>query len=275
MTLRELSSALSASGVDSPKRDVLLLAEAASGFSSASLSARYDTELDTFPWYPLLSELVSRRAAREPLQYILGKWEFYGDEYTVTPDVLIPRPETELLVDYALSHLKKGSLIADVCCGSGCCGIAVCKRTDARCHGFDISEPALAVAKQNADALGVSDKINFYLADVREPGFLPSAEYDMIISNPPYVMTGELSSLAPELSYEPAAAFDGGEDGMLFYRVILDNCICSLSQNGVFVFEIGSSLSGSITELAMRHGFDAQIINDLSGLPRAAVLRRA
>ncbi len=277
MTLRELAKALESAGIDTARHDVLLLAGAVSGLGNASLAARYDYELDALPWASHLYELVSRRSTREPLQYILGKWEFYGDGYTVTPDVLIPRPETELLVDFSLSRLKTrapGALIADVCCGSGCIGISICRRADVRCHSVDISAPALAVAKRNAASLGVADRITFFEADAMKPGFLPAGSYDMIISNPPYVLSSEMEALAPELSFEPVIALDGGVDGMMFYRSIIKNCNKLLSGDGVFVFEIGASLGKKISAVAEEHGFFAEITPDASGLPRMAVLRR-
>ena len=273
MTLRELASTLADAGIDSAKSDTLLIAEKVSGIGRASLMARFDEDISALPWYAEAESMISRRASREPLQYILGKWEFYGDVYTVTPACLIPRPETEMLVDYARGHLPRGARIADLCCGSGCIGVAVCRNTDAHCDSVDISKAALGVAIENAESLGVSGRIRFHRGDVLSSGAIPG-EYDMILSNPPYVKTSELYDLEPELSFEPMLALDGGDDGMIFYRAIVENYKEKLTENGEFVFEIGAGLGGDMTELAHSYGFECRIYNDLSGLPRMAVLGR-
>lgn len=276
MTLCELAKKLRDAGIDSAKSDTLRLAEEVSGLSRASLMARYNDEISGAEWYGRLSGMISRRASREPLQYIIGKWEFYGDEYKVTPDTLIPRPETEMLVDYAISHLSthKGAHIADLCCGSGCIGIAVCRNTDAHCDSIDISSPALAVAKENANSLGVAEKITFFVGDVLTGTPLPEKRYDVILSNPPYIKTSDLLSLEPELSFEPASALDGGEDGMIFYRRIIENYKNALTMDGIFVFEIGADEGCDVAALAEKHGFQIEIHNDLAGLPRMAVLSK-
>ena len=274
MTLRDIESILAGAGIESAKSDALRLAESASGLSRASLLARYGEDISDLHWFRQLSDMAARRARREPLQYILGKWEFYGDEYTVTPDVLIPRPETEMLVDYALAHLPHSPVIADLCCGSGCIGIAVCRNTDAHCDSVDISGAALRVAAQNALSLGVGDRIKFMHGDVLR-GTLLHGTYDMIISNPPYVKTSEMAELSPELSFEPSIALDGGGDGMMFYRRIIEDYSENLTPGGVFLFEIGRDLGDDMTSLAERHGFSADILPDLAGLPRMAVLSRS
>ncbi len=273
MTLRDLEHTLSCAGVESARADILTLAAHVSGLGTASLAARLDDGIDAERWFPALCMLADRRAAREPLQYILGKWEFYGDEYNVTRDTLIPRSETELLAETAISILPPHAVIADLCCGSGCIGIAVCRRTDARCYSVDISAPALAVAEENARALGVCDRVTFLRGDVLTGDALPDAAFDMIISNPPYIKTDVIDTLAPELSFEPRIALDGGGDGMAFYRAIVSNCKSSLRRGGSFLFEIGSDEADEIKNIARAHGFSAEIAADLSGLPRTALLK--
>lgn len=275
MTLRELSQTLAESGIESAKADILSLAAHVSGLGKASLLARFDDEVSGEDWYGALTALTGRRRTREPLQYILGKWEFFGDEYKVTPDTLIPRPETEMLVEFAISHLPEGARVADLCCGSGCIGIAVCLHKNAVCELVDISVPALAVAEENARLLGVWDKVTCRCGDVLSGIALPGgALYDMIISNPPYVKTADINMLAPELSFEPSLALDGGDDGMTFYRAIVRSYAARLAPGGSFVFEIGYDSSDGITSLAKETGFLADITPDLSGLPRMAVLTR-
>lgn len=274
MTLRDLEHTLFCAGVESARADILTLAAHASGLGTASLAARLDDDIAAERWFPALCGLSNRRAAREPLQYIIGKWEFYGDEYKVTRDTLIPRPETELLVETAISILPPRAVIADLCCGSGCIGISVCRRTDARCYSVDISAPALAVAKENARALGVCDRVTFLRGDVLAGDALPGNAFDMIISNPPYIKTDVIDTLAPELSFEPRIALDGGWDGMAFYRAIISNYKNSLSPGGSFLFEIGADEADDIRDTARAHGFSADIAADLSGLPRAALLKQ-
>ncbi|MCD7788773.1 MAG: peptide chain release factor N(5)-glutamine methyltransferase [Firmicutes bacterium] len=273
MTLRGLESVLSAAGVPEPKNDLLILAGLASGFSFASLLARYDEDISAAAWYSELEALISRREKREPLQYIVGQADFYGETYRVTPDTLIPRPDTETLVDYALTRLRDGCRAADLCCGSGIIGIAICKKADVLCDSLDISPKALAVAQENAKALGVCERMTFRLGDVfRGEGL--SGQYDMILSNPPYIKSGELPSLAPELSYEPEIALDGGGDGLDFYRALLDGYEKNLSMSGEFVFEIGYDESNEVGKIACERGFECRILRDLSKNPRAAVIKR-
>ena len=271
---RELESA----GVENPRGDVLRLAEYLTGMSSASLMARYDYDISACGWLPDMKKLVDRRRSREPLQYIIGSWEFYGDEYAVTPDTLIPRPETELLVDYGVRRLRRGCRVADLCCGSGCIGIALARHAGIVCDSVDISSPALAVAEKNARALGVSDAVAFHNADVTDGESVSralSGSYSMIFSNPPYVRRGELSTLLTELSFEPSIALDGGVDGLDFYRGILDACGRYLEPFGEFVFEIGYDEADGVSEIASDRGYTASFERDGGGHYRLAALRRA
>ena len=271
---RELESA----GVENPRGDVLRLAEYLTGMSSASLMARYDYDISACGWLPDMKKLVDRRRSREPLQYIIGSWEFYGDEYAVTPDTLIPRPETELLVDYGARRLRRGCRVADLCCGSGCIGIALVRHAGVVCDSVDISSPALAVAEKNARTLGVSDAVAFHNADVTDGESVSralSGSYSMIFSNPPYVRRGELAALLPELSFEPSIALDGGVDGLDFYRGILDACGRYLEPCGEFVFEIGYDEADGVSEIASDRGYAAAFERDGGGFYRLAALRRA
>ncbi len=278
MTLREAIRRLADAGVQDAKNDALLLWTQLSGESLASVMFALDTDISGEPCYAEFMSLLSRREAREPLQYILGKWSFYGDEYTVTPACLIPRADTEILVEALLDVLKPNAKIADLCCGSGCIGIAAVKNSDASCVSVDISEAALAVARENARALGVCGRVRFDVCDVTDKASVASVfggeAFDIIASNPPYIKPSDAHTLAPELSYEPSLALFGGEDGMHFYRKITENFASRLAPDGVIIYEIGYDEADDIQKIARDGGFSCRTVNDLEGRARVAILKK-
>ena len=273
MTLNEAVKVLSGAGVDDAKNDVIALWCHTSGASRASVLFSMNDDITESPDFPHFMYLLTRRAEREPLQYLLGKWYFYGDEYTVSPACLIPRADTEIIVEAVLENLRGKDRIADLCCGSGCIGIAVLRNSDAVCDSVDISTDALSVAKKNASDLAVSDRITFTHADVTKPSTLGKS-YDVIVSNPPYIRPSVMKTLSPEVLSEPNIALDGGDDGMDFYRSILDNYLSDLKDDGTVVFEIGYDQAEEIKELADAHSLSAVIRLDLENRPRAAILKR-
>lgn len=273
MTLRHAIAKLAAVGIDSAKNDALSIYSHVSGRSMASLIFSLDEDISQTSHYDSFIKLIERRAAREPLQYVLGKWSFYGDDYKVSPACLIPRPETEDIVAAVLSILPKNARIADLCCGSGCIGIAVTKNSDAICTSVDISADAIEIARENALAIGVADRVSFRIADVTaRPQDVEL--YDVIVSNPPYIRRDVIPQLEPELAYEPVIALDGGDDGMVFYRAIVKNYADTLKSDGAFVFEIGYDQADDITALAESNGFSADVKLDVENRPRTAILRR-
>ncbi len=278
MTLRQAVRILAEAGVEDAKNDALLLWSHVSGESLASLMFSLDRDLTDEPRYGDFTALLTRRASREPLQYILGKWPFFGDEYKVTPDCLIPRADTETLVEVILSFVKPSARIADLCCGSGCIGIAAVKNSTASCHSVDISRVALSVAKENAVSLGCDGRIRFDICDVTDEISVKSVfdgeEFDIIASNPPYIRPSARATLAPELSYEPEIALFGGEDGMYFYRKITENFILCLADGGSFVYEIGYDEAEDIEKIAKDHRLTCRIVPDLEGRARVAVLTK-
>jgi len=175
-----------------------------------------------------IDELTARRLSGEPLAYILGEWDFYGLRLMVTPDVLIPRSDSEVHIDIALKLLNSVSHrtveIVDLCCGSGCLGLAILSNyPNAHLTAIDISDAALEITRLNAEKLGVSDKITVLKADVlQQPNFpLPTADYILMISNPPYIRLDEMQELERSVKdFEPHIALDGGDDGLDFYRAI-------------------------------------------------------
>ena len=220
-----------------------------------------------------IEDAICRRIKREPLQYILGEVEFFHEKYRVTPCCLIPRADTEILVEYACRHLKVGDLFADLCTGSGCVAISTLKATQqTRAVAVDISKSALEIAKENAMANGVNDRLTFVEKDLLCEDL--DGKYDAILSNPPYIPTDVYLSLQKEIFHEPRIAFVGGEDGSLFYRRLVPLSLSVLKEDGFIAMEIGFDQSGLLKELAEEHSCQIEIVKDYGGNDRVAVLRR-
>ncbi len=226
-------------------------------------------------------EMVRRRLKREPLAYIIGKKEFWSMSFKVTPDVFIPRPETEILVEEAIKILakegkKNGPLkILDIGTGSGAVAIALAKELPgAYLEATEISAKALAVARENARTHGVAERINFRQADL----FLSQGgPYDLIVTNPPYIPRRDLSVLPPEVRYfEPPLAWDGGEDGLDFFRRLLPLVSKYLRTRGWFLAEIGAGQDEEIKKIASGiHDLSPGIWErDLAGINRVFKVRR-
>jgi release factor glutamine methyltransferase len=221
-----------------------------------------------------LSEARRRLEGHEPLAYILGETVFFDEYYYVTPEVLIPRPDTERVVEWVLKKLPKGGKLLDLCCGSGCIGISsLCHSENSTAVSVDISSGALSVAMRNAERNGVQDRVRFLQGDLLSEDFLEDQMcFDVIVSNPPYVRTAVVDTLEPECGYEPRIAFDGGEDGMVFYRAILERFEKYRTPQGCFVFEIGYDQREDMLKLAHSLDFDCQIYKDYGKNDRVAVL---
>ena len=231
-----------------------------------------EDELETF------ESAVARRAAGEPAQYITGTQDFYGRAFRVTPAVLIPRPETELLVEAALQVMTADSLICDVGTGSGCIPITLlCERRDARAVALDISEAALEIARQNAREHGVADRIEFLVSDCFS-GLDESASqtFDLIISNPPYVSATALPGLQREVrDHEPLVALSPGEDGLSVIRRLLNESPRFLRKSGHLLMEIGFDQGEKVRELIDKNVWTLkEILPDLQCIPRIIVLQK-
>ena len=220
-----------------------------------------------------LEDAVKRRLAREPLQYILGEWGFWRETYEVSPDCLVPRPDTEHLVERAISFLPAGARFLDLCTGSGCVAIStLCSRPDTTACAVDLFPNTLALAKRNAQRNGVADRVAFHLADVLKTP--PSmGQFDAILSNPPYICSPVIDTLSHEVHCEPHAALEGGEDGLVFYRAILDAWRSLLLPGGFFLFEIGYDQAAALGEMAKARGLDAQVFRDFGGNDRVVLIR--
>lgn len=243
--------------------------------------------------------LVQRRAKRQPLQYILEYVEFFGRRFQVTPEVLIPRPETEQLVARALEWLDahpSATQVLDFGTGSGCIAITLAlERPALQVTAVDVSETALRVARENAGALGVNVNFAKSVFSPPPPGegqgegevqlicpltpTLSQGErgFELIMSNPPYIPSGEIIALQPEVSrFEPRLALDGGEDGLAFYRHLLLSAPPLLKPGGALALEIGTGQRGAITDVASSVGRwqTAQCYKDLSGTERILIFER-
>ena len=208
-----------------------------------------------------LRQAVARRLDGEPLQYILGAWEFMGLPFYVSPGALIPRQDTETLCEAALRWLKDrpGARVLDLCCGSGCIGVSLAKLGGARAAFADISPDALALAQRNAARNGVDGA--FYESDLLAavPGV-----YDLIACNPPYLTAAEMESCQRELRYEPALALYGGEDGLNFYRRLAGAWEAHVVPGGLLLMEIGCAQGAAVGALFP----GAKILKDICGLDR-------
>ncbi len=224
----------------------------------------------------LFIESCEKRARGYPLQYIIGKWEFYGIEFTVNPNVLIPRADTETLIDYVLSHYSGKVSILDMCCGSGCIGLTLKKLLpDADVTLCDISEKALEVTRKNAEDLGLS--VNIKQADLTKGGryYFEDGSFDIIISNPPYITAEDMKKLSPEVRNEPKIALYGGTDGMDFYKSLAIDWKNTLKPCGEMIFESGYDTSDEIKTLFTELEYcDIKTRRDIGNIVRVVAAKR-
>ncbi len=242
-----------------------LLAHSDEGLSPAD-AARYDA-------------LIAARAQRQPLQHLLGRQAFWRHELLVTPDVLIPRPETEILVEAALERLanQPSPVVVDVGTGSGNIALALAhERPDAVLHAIDISEPALRVARANAVRLGLADRVRFHLGDLLNPVEDLGGRVDLVASNPPYVAREEAGSLEPEVAlHEPSVALYAPAEPLSLYRRLATRSQGLLRPGGWLLVEVGQGMAPAVRELFLQAGMEADAaIADLAGVERVVAGRR-
>lgn len=218
-------------------------------------------------------EHVKRRLKHEPIQYILGKTEFYGLNFRVSPAVLIPRQETELLVEEVLQYLKETGVkrVLDLGTGSGCLAIAVAANFDCKIDAIDISGDALQIAKENSDLNNTTDKISFYTKDVLNDE-LDLGNYDIVMSNPPYIPAEEMKTVDDEVKlYEPQAALTDDSDGLVFYRRLIQLCR-QAEKKPVLFAELGDGKAAAVCGLLEENGITKfRITEDLIKIPRVLI----
>lgn len=225
--------------------------------------------------------VLRRRMRGEPIQYILGKTEFMGLELKVNQDVFIPRPETEILAEKVITlarNLDPGAMsILDIGTGSGCIAVSLARFIkNAIITAIDISSEALKTAEENARLNSVADKIKFIQSDLFASHELRFTAYDIIISNPPYIPSGEIKELQPEIQYEPPMALNGGKDGLDFYRRIVDKAHYYLKDGGFLAMEMGFNQKDAIKNILQRSGYFEIIdsIKDYNNIDRVIIAQK-
>jgi release factor glutamine methyltransferase len=264
-----ITNRLAAAGIENPRREARYILAAAHGLTPTALLALEDTDEAKF------IPLVTRRGAHEPLAYITGVKEFWGLTLSVSPATLIPRPDSETLIEAAIDTFPDKSAvktILDLGTGTGCLLLACLTEFLAALGiGTDVSPAAAALAAANAKNLSLSQRAKFLAANWSAP---LAAQFDLILSNPPYIPTPDLAALMPDVAnYEPATALDGGADGLTAYKTIITALPTLLSQNGAAIIELGINQAEQVAALAQSAGFRTKTRPDLAGIPRALIIR--
>ena len=266
--LREGARRLGHAGIDNPRLESRALLSHALGRTPEALIRDLTAPAEPGPFFAL----VAQRAAHEPLALILGWREFWSLRFLVSAATLIPRPDSETLVEAALSLCPDPALILDLGVGTGCLLLSVLsERPNARGVGVDLAEEAARLARKNAAALGLADRAAFLCGDWAAA---LGAQFDLVLSNPPYIETGALAGLMPEVAaHEPALALDGGANGLVAYAAIIGSLPQVLTPAGVAVLELGQGQAAAVAALAKAAGYRTETRPDLSGIPRAMILR--
>lgn len=275
MTYRRMVSAFAAAGIDSPEWDAQLLIAHFCRVSREEILLNPDKNYASEE----LDAAARKRADRFPLQYLLGEWQFFRQTYKVSPACLIPRQDTERLVEEAIRLLPQNAFFVDLCTGSGCIAISIlCERPDTTALAVDVSEEALQLAAENAKRNGVEDRMALKKADLltssAEEWATGCSRPAAILSNPPYIPTNRVAALSREVGAEPKMALDGGRDGIIFYRRFLETLPQWLPPDGFFLFEIGFDQREAICRLAAQHALSCKITKDYGGNDRVAELRK-
>lgn len=273
MKLCEIEEELKSYGVEDFKTEASLIVQRLFGLSPASLIIERERDFKS----DVLSSVLEKRKERIPLQYIFGEWDFMGKSFYVSPSCLIPRPDTEILVEKSLDLIKTGDRVADLCTGSGCIGLSVLMYAPYISHLtlMDISEDALDMAKKNATRHFIFDKVRFILGDICKD--MPHEKFDVILSNPPYIPSRDIENLSDEVKKEPLLALDGGEDGLDIIRFLTCDGLSYLNENGKMLIEFGydqGEIMDTLLDKIKKEGkiSSYEIIRDYSKNPRLCVI---
>ena len=261
---------LQKAGITDAELDARLLLEFICHTDRNALYAHGDQEIEDEKMQDFL-QLIEKRAVHIPLQHLTGEQNFMGLDFLVNEHVLIPRQDTEILVEEVLKELHDGMRVLDMCTGSGCILLSLLHYSNA-CEGLgvDLSADALEVAEQNAETLldaANADRVHFLQSDLFDK---VEGKFDIIVSNPPYIASAEVEKLMPEVrDYEPRMALDGTEDGLHFYRRIIEEAGKHLVSSGMLFFEIGYDQGQAVSELMRTEGYrEVQVVQDYAGLDR-------
>lgn len=273
--LENTSRFFASKGLENARLQAELLLAAVLGVNRLDLYLQFERPLHTSE-VDRYREYVRQRLQRVPVQYITGVAAFRQLELAVTPAVLIPRPETEVLVDVALELLPEGGRVLDLCCGSGAVALSLAQEAAAaEVVAADVSAAALEVAKANGQRCGLAERVEWHCGDLFAP--LHGTElFDLVAANPPYVCSSDLAQLAPEVrDYEPHLALDGGEDGLAYYRRIAQEAADFIRPGGYLLLEVGDGQSAAVEDLLARSVrlTEVQIRLDLNQIPRVVVAR--
>ena len=259
---------LAASGNDNVRFDTEQLLQKATGADKLKLLTEpmYEVSDESTA---VFDELLERRISGEPLQYILGEWEFYGLPFKVGEGVLIPRQDTETLVELVLEQRLSGKRCADLCAGSGCIGITLAKEGGFTVDSYELSDKAFPYLQKNISLNAAEDNVKPIKADVLSEQTLSAAPmYDVIVSNPPYLTAQDMRELDREVTHEPEMALFGGEDGLDFYRAIMAGWTSKLTHGGFFAVEIGMGQEEDVMRIFRDNGLTADCIKDQCGIYR-------
>ncbi len=262
---------LEAAGIEDYVFEAKQIIKHITGFSATQILANYNNKLTTFQQNNLTA-IMRQREIRYPLQYIFGEWDFYGRSFYVGPGVLVPRADTETVVEEALGFLKKrkGGRVLDLCAGSGCIGITLAAECpESRVFMIEKYDEALRYAIKNIERNQLSN-VAALKGDVLAGEGANKENFDLIISNPPYIPQNEMSIISPETKFEPESALIAGDNGLEFYKAITNNYEDSLKTGGMLCFEVGINESSAVAEILEKAGFsNITIKKDLNGIERA------
>lgn len=264
--LAEITDRLKLAGIEEPRREARLLLAFALGTNAAGLLARDMVDPQCY------ADPLARRAAREPLAYITGHKEFWGLDFLTSPATLIPRPDTETLIEAVLASGIAPRSILDLGTGTGCLLLACLhEMPSAFGVGVDLNPAAAHLASRNAQRLGMGNRASFLAGSWANA---LTYKFDLVLSNPPYIESADIPGLMPEVAaHEPVAALDGGADGLAAYREVIQDLPRILTPDGLTVLELGTGQAKLVSELARQAGFDYALHRDLSGMDRAISLK--